>query len=109
MNEDNNQLSPDLTQEERQRLRLELQLNEAATAERFFESATGKLWTEIATFEITQITRDITSEKYRKDPTGYNNALSDLLAYKRILRKMQVAASPERAAKIREKLDEPSE
>ena len=35
MNEDNNQLSPDLTQEERQRLRLELQLNEAATAERF--------------------------------------------------------------------------
>lgn len=100
-----NQLSPDLTEEERQRLKLEQQLNEAASAERFFESATGKLWTQIVTEEITKIVKDITSEKYRKDQLGYNLALSDLLAYKKILRKLQVAASPQRRQKIQERLD----
>jgi len=84
---------------------LEQQLLESAAAERFFETATGKLWTKLVTDEITRIVNDVTSEKYRKDPTGYNNALSDLLAYKRILRKLQVAASPARRIKIQEKLD----
>jgi len=37
---------------------------------------------------------------------GYNNALSDLLAYKRILKELQVAAAPEREGKLRAKLDE---
>lgn len=85
---------------------LEEQLREAVAAENFMETATGKLWTKLATMEITRITRDITSDKYRKDHVGYNLALSDLLAYKTILRKMQVAGLPQRKAKIQERLDQ---
>lgn len=89
----------------REVLELEQQLRETIAAENFFESSVGKLFQELATKEITRITRDVTSEKYRKDFAGYNNALSDLMAYKRILRSMQVAASPVRKAEIKEKLD----
>jgi hypothetical protein len=83
----------------------EEQLREAVAAEGFFDTASGKLWVKLATAEITRITREITSEKYRKDQVGYNIALSDLLAYKRILKMMQVAASPQRKAKLIEKLE----
>jgi len=85
--------------------KLEEQLREAAAAENFFETATGKLFTQLATEEVNRILKDITSDKYRNDLPGYNNALSDLNAYKKILRKMQVAASPIRKAKLQERLD----
>lgn len=85
--------------------KLEEQLREAAAAENFFETATGKLFTQLATEEVNRILKDITSDKYRQDLPGYNNALSDLNAYKKILRKMQVAASPIRKAKLQERLD----
>lgn len=84
---------------------LEEQLREAVAAENFFDTATGKLWTKLATAEINRLVNDVTSDKYRKDPQGYNNALSDLNAYKRMLRKMQVAGSPVRKAKLQERLD----
>ena len=84
--------------------RLEDQLREAAAAEQFFEQATGKLFVQLATKKINLIIKDITSDKYRKDITGYNNALADLNAYKHMLKAMQVAASPQRKAKIRQKL-----
>ena len=86
--------------------KLEEQLREAVAAEQFFEQATGKLFTQLATKKINLIIKDITSDKYRKDITGYNNALADLNAYKHMLKAMQVAASPQRKAKIRQKLGE---
>lgn len=85
--------------------KLEEQLREAVAAENFFETATGKLFTQLVTEEVNRILKDITSDKYREDLPGYNNALSDLNAYKKILRKMQVAASPVRKAKLQERLD----
>lgn len=85
--------------------KLEEQLREAVAAENFFEQASGKLFKELAQKKINLIIKDITSDKYRKDITGYNNALADLNAYKHMLRAMQVAASPQRKAKIVEKLD----
>jgi prefoldin subunit 5 len=85
---------------------LEEQLREVALAEQFLESATGKLFVKLATVEINSIVKDITSDKYRRDLTGYNNALADLNAYKKMLRKFQVAASPIRKDKLQERLDE---
>jgi hypothetical protein len=92
-------------QDNQRQLELEQQLREAITADRFFEQDTGRLWTKLAIEEITRITREITSDKFRKDPTGYNNALSDLHAYQRMLKKMQIAGSPQRREKIKERLD----
>ena len=86
--------------------KLEEQLREAVAAENFFQQATGKLFTQLATKKINLIIKDITSDKYRKDITGYNNALADLNAYKHMLKAMQVAASPQRKRKIQEKLDQ---
>lgn len=86
--------------------RLQEQLREAAAADQFFESATGKLFVELAGKKVNKIIKDITSDKYRKDITGYNNALSELTAYKTLLHEMQVAASPVRKAKLQERLDE---
>ena len=84
---------------------LEHQLREAVLASEFFETAVGKLFVEVAQRQINRILKEIVSDKFRKDITGYNNALSDLNAYKKMLRSMQVAASPERIAKLNEKLD----
>ena len=85
--------------------KLEEQLREAVAAENFFEQASGKLFKELAQKKINLIIKDITSDKFRKDITGYNNALADLNAYKYMLKAMQVAGSPQRKAKIQEKLD----
>lgn len=85
--------------------KLEEQLRETMAAENFFEQASGKLFVQLATKKINLIVKEITSDKYRKDITGYNNALSDLNAYKHMLRSMQVAASPQRKRKLQEKLD----
>lgn len=86
-------------------LKLEQQLREAVTASRFFEEDTGRLWSELVAKEITRITRDVTSDKYFKDHQGYVNAVTELLAYKNILKRMQVAGSPARIQKIKEKLE----
>lgn len=85
---------------------LEEQLREAIAAEDFFNTASGKLFVKVATSVITQITRDITSDKYRTNHVGYGLALSDLHAYQNILKRMQVAASPQRRAKLDERLEE---
>lgn len=55
--------------------------------------------------EITKAVTDITSDKYEKDHTGYIKRLADLQAYKKILRKMQLAGSPVRKQKIRERME----
>lgn len=86
--------------------KLQDQLREAVAAEAFFDQATGKLFTQLATKKINLIIKEITSDKYRKDITGYNNALADLNAYKHMLKAMQVAGSPQRKAKLRQKLGE---
>ncbi len=86
--------------------KLQDQLREAVAAEQFFDQATGKLFVQLATKKINLIIKEITSDKYRKDITGYNNALADLNAYKYMLKAMQVAGSPQRKAKLRQKLGE---
>ena len=85
---------------------LEEQLAEAVAAENFFETASGKLFVKLANKEVNRLVNDITSDKFRDDLSGYNAALSDLKAYKKILRLMQVAGSPVRKAKIQERLDD---
>ena len=103
---DNRQRELEASNPETQEIeKLEEQLREAVAAENFFEQASGKLFKELAQKRINLIIKEITSDKYRKDITGYNNALADLNAYKYMLRAMQVAASPQRKAKIQEKLD----
>jgi len=91
---------------DKQVAQLERQLRECLVARGGMEDDFGRLITELFSKEITRITRDITSDKYRKDHTGYNNALSDLLAYKKILKSLQLAAAPEREAKIRSRLED---
>lgn len=90
--------------EERKQAQLQQLLSEAITAERFFEQDTGRLWKQLATTEIDRLVKDITSDKYLKDHTGYVNANIELGVWRKMLRKMQIAASPERVAKIKERM-----
>ena len=101
-------MDQDSTQQDKKLLQLHQQLSEAITAERFFEQDTGRLFTQLATLEVTRAINDITSDKYDKDHQGFLARKADMNAYKKMLLKMQVAASPIRIAKIKEKLsDEP--
>lgn len=100
---DNDSTQPQLSPEQ---IQLEQLLSEAIAAERFFETDSGRLFVDLANVEINRILRDITSEKYLKDHQGYLYAVAELSAYKKLLRKMQVAASPQRRQKIEEKLGE---
>jgi hypothetical protein len=84
---------------------LEAQLREAAAAENFFETASGRLAVEIATIEINKLVQDICSDKYLKDHVGYVNAVSALRARKDWLRRLQVAKAPARVAKINERIN----
>lgn len=84
---------------------LEQQLREVALAQGFFETDFGKLWTQLVTAEVTKITREITSDKYLKDHTGYVNAVARLQAYQGILKSLQIAGSDVRKSKLEEKLD----
>lgn len=84
---------------------LQTQLREALAAENFFETASGKLLVELFVKNINKLVTDITSDKYRKDLMGYNIALADMTAYKKILRSLQVAANPQRVEKIKEKME----
>lgn len=87
-------------------LKLEDELREVAAAEQFFEQASGKLFLKVATELINQLTKDILSDKFEHNLAGYNNAKAKINAYKNMLRRMQVAASPVRKAKIQEKMGE---
>ena len=92
--------------QDQQIAQLHSQLSEAVTASRFFEEDTGRLFTQLATLEINRAINDITSDKYDKDHQGFLARKADMNAYKKMLRKMQVAASPIRIQKIKEKLSE---
>lgn len=102
--EPNQQDNQQTQQLDKEILKLESQLSEALSAEDFFGSAPGQLIVQLFVKEITRLTREVTSDKFRKDLSGYNTALSDLLAYKNILHRLQLAATPERKAKINEQL-----
>ena len=86
--------------------KLSQQLSETIIARGGMEDDFGRLLTTLYTKHITRLTRDITSDKFRKDLTGYNNCLSDLNAYKRILKELQLMAHPIRELKLREKIAE---
>lgn len=94
------------TEQDQQIAQLQSQLSEAVTASRFFEEDTGRLFTQLATAEINRAINDITSDKFDKDHQGFLARKADMNAYKKMLRKMQVASSPIRIQKIKEKLSE---
>lgn len=91
--------------EQEQEIRnLELQLNEAIAAENFFETASGKLASDLATKEIDRLIKDICSDKYLHDHMGYVVAVTQLQARRDWLKRLQLAKSPKRVAKIKERL-----
>lgn len=92
-------------QPEQEISKLQQLLNETLTAEEFFATPVGELWTRLATLEINRLIQDITSDKYEKDHQGYVNANIELRVWRKMLRKMQIAASPIRKAKIKERLE----
>lgn len=87
-------------------IKLETQLAEVLAAEKFPETESGRLWMQLATAQINRAVKDITSDKYEKDHMGYLKRLSDLQAYKNMVKAMQIAASPVRKAKILDALPE---
>lgn len=84
---------------------LQRQLRESARASGFLESDTGRIAVELAIAEIDKIVKDVCSVKYLKDHMGYVNAISSLHARQDWLKRLQVAGSPIRVAKIKEALD----
>ena len=105
MDQDSTQPQPE---QDKEILHLHQQLREASLATEFFKTDVGRLFTQLATAEVTRAINDITSDKYDKDHQGFLARKADMNAYKKMLLKMQVAASPIRIAKIKEKLsDEP--
>lgn len=97
----NQQTNPELE-------KLEEELREAIAAESFFEQASGILFAKIANKVINQITKEILSDKFEQSLSGYNNAKAKINAYRDMLKKMQVAASPARREKLEEKISESS-
>lgn len=95
-----------LTEQEQRIAGLQQQLSEVVTAERFFEQDTGRLWKDLAVEEINRLVKDISSDKYLKDHAGYVNANIELRVWQKMLRKMQIAGSPIRRAKLQERLAE---
>jgi hypothetical protein len=95
-----------IQQQEQELNQLKHLLNETLTAEEFFKTPVGELWTRLATAEINRLIKDITSDKYVKDHQGYVAANIELGVWRKMLRKMQVAASPLRQQKINERLKE---
>lgn len=99
-----NDYNPNQPQPDQEADKLELQLREAIAAENFFETASGKLTTQILTQEITKLTKRILSTEFLKDHVGYVNCLCELNANRNLLKRLQVGGSPVRKAKILEKL-----
>ena len=87
-------------------LQLERQLQETLAAEQLLEHNSGKLLIELFAKQITKLTNEITGEKYLKDHQGYMYAVAKLQAYRNILKSIQIAASPARRDKIRERLED---
>ena len=99
---DSTQLPPE---QDKEILQLHQQLSEAIVATEFFKTDPGRLFVQLATAEVNRAVQDITSDKYDKDHMGFLARKADMNAYKKMLRKMQVAASPIRIQKLKEKLD----
>lgn len=93
-------------QESQQIAALEQALRDAAEASNFFETDMGRIFVSLATAEITRLTREITSDKFKNDHSAYVNALCELQCWQRHLRKLQLTANPARSAKLREQLDQ---
>lgn len=83
---------------------LEQQLSEANAADNFFETASGKLITQLISKRITLSVDKLTSDKFLRNHKGYVTELAWLNANKRLLRELQVASAPQRVEKIKEKL-----
>lgn len=83
---------------------LEQQLKDIAAAEQFYNFEAGRIIERMLTADITRLTREITSEKYVKDHTGYVNCLSELRANKNLLRKLQMAINPDYKERVAERL-----
>lgn len=86
--------------------KLEQSLSKALIAEQFTKSDTGRLFTELAELEINKALKDITSDKYDKDHQGFLARKADMNAYKTLLRRMQLLASPQMRAKLEEQLED---
>jgi hypothetical protein len=86
--------------------KLQSQLSETLIARGGLADDFGRLLTELYTKHITLLTREVTSDKFLKDHVGYVNAVCNLNAYKTILKELQVAGSPLREQKLRQKLEE---
>lgn len=82
------------------------QLREVAASEDFFNLASGKLFLQLATAIVNKNTKDMLSEKFINDHNGYINARAESAAISSLLRRMQVAGSPKRKAKLNEKKGE---
>lgn len=95
---DNNQAEQDLA-------KLEAQLNETLVAERFFDTASGKLIESIIGKRVNLSLKKITGDDFLKDHTGYVNEVSWLKANQRLLKELQIAASPIRRAKLSERIE----
>lgn len=92
--------------QDKQIAQLEQQLSETLRAQGGLESDFGRLLVDFLAQEITRLTREVTSDKFRKDLMGYNIALADLHANQKLLKKLQLAAAPAREKAIRRKLGE---
>lgn len=97
--------TPDLSELEKEIESIQDRLAKVVAAEDFFSSNSGQLFLELYTREITKLTREITSDKFRKDHVGYNIALSELRAYQKVLRQLQLLASPEYKARLSDMLE----
>lgn len=105
MQETNQEWDEYLSSLSKEELKAENELAEAVASEEFFNQKTGKLWVEKATGVINRITKEVTSDKYRKDHNGYVNAIADLQAHKKMLLRFQLMANPEYRERIRLKLE----
>lgn len=90
---------------DKKQARLELELSKSFAAEDFFSKQSGQLVVTLLSDEITRLTRDITSDKFEKDHTGYLKALADLQANRNLLRRLQVYGSKEFRGKVETQLE----
>lgn len=94
-----------LTEEQRQLVQLQSLLSETLAAERFFETASGRLIEQLINKRVNISLRKLTGEDFLKDHTGFVNENAWLRANQRLLRELQVAASPVRRDKLVERIE----
>jgi hypothetical protein len=95
-----------MSQPNQRQQQIEQLLNKALLAEKFFESESGRLWTELITMEINAAVKDITSDKYDKDHNGYLARKAEMKASQKILRKMQRLSHPDYKQRLKDELEE---